>query len=74
MSRICSERKVCVWLSVALCMALAACNPAPKYARPPAAAPAAFKEAVPQEYKEGAGWKLAQPGDDKIRGKVVGAL
>src|SRR5206468_9793165 len=47
----------------------AACNPAPKYARPPAAAPTAFKEAVPDEYKEGAGWKLAQPGDDKLRGK-----
>ena len=48
---------------------LSACNPAPKYAKPPAQTPAAFKEAVPQEYKEGTGWKVAQPGDDKIRGK-----
>lgn len=45
------------------------CNPAPKYAKPPAQAPSAFKEAVPQQYKEGTGWKLAQPGDDVIRGK-----
>ncbi len=47
---------------------LSACNPAPKYAKPPAQTPTAFKEAIPQEYKEGTGWKLAQPGDDKIRG------
>jgi NodT family efflux transporter outer membrane factor (OMF) lipoprotein len=47
---------------------LCACNPAPKYARPPAPTPAAFKEA-PEQFKEGAGWKLAQPGDDKIRSK-----
>lgn len=46
-----------------------ACNPAPRYAKPPAQTPAAFKEAVPEEYKEGTGWKIAQPGDDKIRGK-----
>jgi len=48
---------------------LSACNPAPKYARPPAAAPQAFKEAVPQDYKEGQGWKIAIPQDEKIRGK-----
>jgi NodT family efflux transporter outer membrane factor (OMF) lipoprotein len=51
------------------CLLLSSCNPAPKYARPPAATPAAFKEAPPQEFKEGVGWKLAQPGDDKIRAK-----
>ncbi len=46
---------------------LSACNPAPKYAKPPAQAPTAYKEAIPQEYKEGNGWKVAQPGDDKMR-------
>lgn len=55
-------------LAVALGL-LSACNPAPKYAKPPAQTPTAFKEAIPQEYKEGNGWKVAQPGDDKIRGK-----
>jgi NodT family efflux transporter outer membrane factor (OMF) lipoprotein len=44
------------------------CNPAPKYARPPAPTPLAYKEAPPQ-FKEGIGWKIAQPGDDKIRPK-----
>ncbi len=55
--------------AVTLAVLLSACNPGPKYAKPPAATPSAFKEAVPQEYKEGEGWKIAQPGDDKIRGK-----
>src|SRR5690242_2641883 len=52
-----------------LLLLLCACNPAPKYARPPAPTPSAFKETLPPGYKEGAGWKLAQPGDDKIRAK-----
>ncbi len=55
--------------AAALLLLLWACNPAPKYAKPPAQAPSAYKEAAPQEYKEGTGWKVAQPGDDKIRGK-----
>lgn len=56
---------------VAPCAALlllCACNPGPKYSRPPASAPSAYKEAPPQ-FKEGAGWVVAQPGDDKIRPK-----
>ena len=57
-----------------LCMAVAlafltACNPGPKYVRPSAPSPVAYKESAPQEFKEGQGWKVAQPGDDKIRGK-----
>ncbi len=51
-----------------LLLLLCACNPGPKYAKPPAQTPAAYKEAPPQ-FKEGNGWKLAQPGDDKIRPK-----
>src|ERR1700761_9646927 len=54
--------------AVAVMLVLSACNPAPKYAKPPAQAPSAFKEAPPQDYKEGEGWKLAQPGDASIRG------
>ncbi len=51
-----------------LMLLLAACNPAPKYARPPVQTSTAFKE-VPPDFKEGPGWKVAQPGDDKIRAK-----
>jgi NodT family efflux transporter outer membrane factor (OMF) lipoprotein len=39
----------------------------PKYARPTAPVSPAFKEA--SEWKEGDGWKVAQPGDDVIREK-----
>jgi NodT family efflux transporter outer membrane factor (OMF) lipoprotein len=45
------------------------CNPAPKYAKPPVNPPQAFKESAPGQFKEGPGWKVAQPGDDKLRGK-----
>jgi len=48
---------------------LSSCNPAPKYAKPPVNSPQAFKETAPDQFKEGTGWKVAQPGDDKIRGK-----
>jgi hypothetical protein len=57
-----------VVLGLALAL-LWSCNPGPKYSKPPAQAPAAFKEAVPEQYKEGVGWKVAKPGDDVIRGK-----
>ena len=53
---------------VAEVLALSACNPAPKYARPPAPTPTVFKETAPADFKEGAGWKLAEPADDRIPG------
>ena len=57
------------WAAGITLACLTACNPAPKYAKPPAQTPRAFKEAPPGDYKEGTGWKPAQPGDDRIRGK-----
>ncbi len=54
-------------IAVLWLLLLSACNPAPKYVRPPAPTPMAYKEAPGD--KEGTGWKLAQPGDDKLRGK-----
>ena len=47
-------------------VALAGCNFAPHYERPPASAAAAFKEAVPAEATPG--WKLATPQDAAIPG------
>ena len=49
-------------------LCLASCNPGPKYSKPPAPVPSAYKEAPPQ-FKEGSVWVVAQPGDDKIRPK-----
>lgn len=54
--------------AVATLALLCACNPGPKYVKPPAPTPTAYKEA-PLQFKEGAGWVVAQPGDDKIRPK-----
>jgi NodT family efflux transporter outer membrane factor (OMF) lipoprotein len=57
----------CFLIAAVALLLLCACNPAPKYVRPPAPTPAAYKEAPGDQEK--AGWKLAQPGDDKLRGK-----
>lgn len=46
---------------------VSACNPAPHYSRPTTPAPPSYKEAPPDQYKEVTGWKIAEPGDDKIR-------
>ena len=48
---------------------LSACNPAFKYAKPPAPVPVAYKETAPQQFKEVEGWKIATPNDDKLKGK-----
>src|SRR5450631_927975 len=49
--------------TTALILTCCACMVGPKYARPDAPVPAAFKEAPP------AGWKQAQPNDGVVRGK-----
>jgi len=54
-----------IFIAVFALFLLCACNPAPKYARPPAPTPVAYKEGT----GEGTGWKVAQPGDNKLRGK-----
>jgi len=50
-------------------LALAGCTPGPTYRRPAAPAPPAFKEQPPADFKEAQGWKQAQPGDGKLKGK-----
>jgi NodT family efflux transporter outer membrane factor (OMF) lipoprotein len=47
---------------------LTGCTIGPKYARPPAAAPAAYKELTPENFKDTDGWKQAQPGDATLKG------
>jgi len=46
-----------------LLLVLSSCAIGPKYVRPPAPSPAAYREEVP------AGWKEAQPDDGALRGK-----
>jgi NodT family efflux transporter outer membrane factor (OMF) lipoprotein len=55
----------CLLLS-AFCFLLSACAIGPKYQRPSAPAPAAYKELPPEPSSE---WKQAQPGDELSKGK-----
>lgn len=48
---------------------LTGCNFAPKYQKPAAPAPAAYKELTPDSAKEVDGWKTATPNDAALRGK-----
>jgi NodT family efflux transporter outer membrane factor (OMF) lipoprotein len=54
-----------------LALVPAACMVGPNYKRPAAAAPPAFKEQPPVNYKEAeaAGWKQSQPGDAYSKGR-----
>jgi len=48
---------------------LAGCSFAPKYKKPAAQTAPAFKELTPEQAKTTDGWKTAEPGDDRVRGK-----
>jgi NodT family efflux transporter outer membrane factor (OMF) lipoprotein len=50
-------------------LTLTACSIGPKYQRPTAPVPAAYKEPPPANFKELEGWKVAQPNDDISRGQ-----
>jgi len=52
----------------ALAMTLAGCRVGPKYYPPVTQAPPVYKES-PTQFKEGEGWKVAQPQDAILRGK-----
>ncbi len=48
---------------------LKGCDKAPKYVKPTAATPPAYKEIGPDYFKETNDWKFARPNDSVIRGK-----
>jgi NodT family efflux transporter outer membrane factor (OMF) lipoprotein len=52
----------------ALAIMMGGCTVGPKYHPPVTQAPPAYKES-PTQFKEGEGWKVAQPGDAMLRGK-----
>jgi NodT family efflux transporter outer membrane factor (OMF) lipoprotein len=55
-------------LAAVLAIALGGCMVGPRYSRPAAVVPLAFKEPPPDSFKEGDGWKAAQPLDQVLRG------
>ena len=58
-------------LPAAFCLLLfsSACMVGPKYQRPSAPVPPAYKESPPANWKEMQGWKQAQPNEAAKRGK-----
>ena len=56
---------------IALCVTLAGCNVGPKYTRPAAPAPPAYKESAPAEYTSAQPgvWQPAQPSEASLKGK-----
>jgi NodT family efflux transporter outer membrane factor (OMF) lipoprotein len=61
-------RRLALLIALLAAAVFTGCNPAPKYVKPSAPTPVSYKEA-PEQFKEGSGWKVAQPGDDKLRAK-----
>ena len=49
--------------------AFGGCTVGPKYQRPSAPAPAAYKELTPADFSKTDGWKVAQPQDNVLHGK-----
>jgi len=56
-------------VSVFAAALLAGCTVGPKYQRPSAPAPAAYKELTPADFSKTDGWKVAQPQDNVLHGK-----
>lgn len=51
-----------------LMVALSGCRVGPQYVRPAAPLAPEFKEALPQNFKPGDGWKMTQPSDAQLKG------
>ena len=56
-------------LLTAFCLLLPSCRVGPNYNRPPAPAPAAYKELPPADSPQASEWAPAQPSDAMARGK-----
>jgi outer membrane protein TolC len=54
---------------VGLALVISGCTVGPKYTRPPAPVPAAFKGAPPDSFKETKDRKIAQPGTPSLPAK-----
>lgn len=55
--------------SIAAALVFAGCTVGPKYQKPTAQAPAAYKELTPADFSKTDGWKVAQPSDNVLHGK-----
>ena len=55
--------------SMGVLMMVSGCTVGPKYHTPTVQTPPAYKELTPEEMKDTAGWKVAQPADATLHGK-----
>lgn len=63
-----TARRPFAW-ALAAAVVLSGCTVGPKYQRPPATTPEAYKELTPADYQNTDGWKVAQPRDAALKGK-----
>jgi NodT family efflux transporter outer membrane factor (OMF) lipoprotein len=61
--------KIALTTLIVLALLLSGCMVGPKYARPTAPVPPAFKESPPDTFKETRDWKFAQPGAPDLPAK-----
>ncbi len=62
------KRKNTLLIGLGAAVALAGCNLAPHYERPPTESSGTFKEAVANTPADAQGWKVAEPSDAVLRG------
>jgi NodT family efflux transporter outer membrane factor (OMF) lipoprotein len=55
--------------SIGVALLFGGCTVGPKYHKPMAQAPAAYKELTPADFSKTDGWKVAQPSDNVLHGK-----
>jgi len=58
-----------VAIALAAALTFGGCTVGPKYQKPSAQAPQAYKELTPADFSKTDGWKVAQPKDDALHGK-----
>ena len=56
-------------VSIGAALLFVGCTVGPKYQKPTAQAPAAYKELTPADFSKTDGWKVAQPSDSVLHGK-----
>ena len=69
MERTHSSSQVLIASILLAAFVLDGCVVGPKYQRPTAPAPAAYKELTPADFSKTDGWKVAQPQDNVLHGK-----
>jgi NodT family efflux transporter outer membrane factor (OMF) lipoprotein len=62
------NRQIAYAIVGSMSLLLGGCMVGPKYVKPTVPMAPAFKEQVPDSYKQSDGWKPAQPGDQALRG------